>query len=168
MSARFFALANDVLCRVAFGRRFSEQGSQLPEVLKETQRLFAGFDVGEFFPELGWVNSVTGLKRRLERNLADLRAVCDEIIKEHEGRGEDNEGRLEREDFVDVLLRVQKSKDLEVPLTDDNLKALVLVFLFPLLAKLFNFCPAFYLEFFSPTLPISTNSIHKTNIWGFS
>ncbi|KAF2286557.1 hypothetical protein GH714_017643 [Hevea brasiliensis] len=29
--------------------------------------------------------------------------------------------------FVDVLLRVQKRKDLEVPITDDNLKALVLV-----------------------------------------
>ncbi|GKG31956.1 hypothetical protein Tco_0426906, partial [Tanacetum coccineum] len=31
-----------------------------------------------------------------------------------------------KEDFVDVLLRVQKQHDLEVPITDDNLKALVL------------------------------------------
>ncbi|KAL3511395.1 hypothetical protein ACH5RR_030796 [Cinchona calisaya] len=32
----------------------------------------------------------------------------------------------EKKDFVDVLLRVQKQDDLEVPITDNNLEALVL------------------------------------------
>ncbi|KAL5997305.1 hypothetical protein ACLOJK_008235 [Asimina triloba] len=129
MSERFFALANDVLCRVAFGRRFAEaaRGLNLNEVLAETQALLAGFSVGDFFPGLEWVNKVTGLKGRLERNLRDLRTVCDEIIKEHvSANGGDDDGSEMREDFVDVLLRVQKSSDLEVPITDDNLKALVL------------------------------------------
>ncbi|ONK57599.1 uncharacterized protein A4U43_C09F2140 [Asparagus officinalis] len=102
----------------------ADSSNRLPEVLEEAQRLFAGFDVGEFFPELGWVNSVTGLRRRLEKNLEDLRVVCDEIIREHEERGEEGKG----EDFVDVLLRVQRSGGLEVPLTADNLKAVVLFF----------------------------------------
>ncbi|MQM20937.1 hypothetical protein Taro_053967, partial [Colocasia esculenta] len=139
MSERFFKLANDVLCRVAFGRRFEkreEDGRKkkgLVEVLEETQRLFAGFDAGEFFPGLVGevVNAATGLRGRLERNLADLRAVCDEIIQEHGEAGGGGGGvggvREEREDFVDVLLRVQKGGGLEVPITDDNLKALVLV-----------------------------------------
>ena len=90
------------------------------DVLTETQALFAGFSIGDFFPEWKWLNTVTGLNRRLTKNLEELKTVCNEIIEEHV---KEKEG----EDFVDVLLRVQKRTDLEVPITDDNLKALVLV-----------------------------------------
>ncbi|PIA25186.1 hypothetical protein AQUCO_12300019v1 [Aquilegia coerulea] len=129
MSNRFFVLANDVLCRVAFGKRFIGDSNRLPEILTETQALFAGFSIGDFYPRLEWVNSISGLKRRLTKNLNDLRTVCDEIISEHiEKRNvtTDISSSGGQEDFVDVLLRVQKSGDLEVPITDDNLKALVL------------------------------------------
>lgn len=140
MSKRFFALANDVLCRVAFGRRFEngEQGGKmgLVEVLQESQRLFAGFDAGEFFPGIvgAVLNVATGLRRRLERNLADLRAVGDQIIRDHKRKGigaSGEGGEAEDEDFVDVLLRVQKGGGPELPITDDNLKALVMVRLTP-------------------------------------
>ncbi|KAL5997313.1 hypothetical protein ACLOJK_008243 [Asimina triloba] len=139
MSERFFALANDILCRVAFGRRFAEaagggeanQGLKLNKVLAETQALLAGFSVGDFFPGWEWMNRVSGLKGRLERNMRDLRIVCDEIIKEHvlgNNGGDDDDGsEMMKEDFVDVLLRVRKSGDLDLPITDDNLKAIVLV-----------------------------------------
>ncbi|XP_020106840.1 cytochrome P450 71A1-like [Ananas comosus] len=132
MSARLFGLANDVLCRVAFGRRFGGGGGgggeRLVEVLTEAQALFAGFTVGDFFPEIEWaISTATGLRRRMNRCLAGLRAVCDEIIADHkgEGGGAARDG-YSQEDFVDVLLRVQRSPELEVPITDDNLKALVL------------------------------------------
>uniref|UniRef100_A0A0D9XYC9 Cytochrome P450 n=1 Tax=Leersia perrieri TaxID=77586 RepID=A0A0D9XYC9_9ORYZ len=129
LSECFLNLANDVLCRVAFGRRFPHgEGDKLGAVLAEAQDLFAGFTIGDFFPELEPVAStVTGLRRRLKKCLADLREVCDEIVDEHISG--DNRHRIpgdRDEDFVDVLLRVQKSPDLEVPITDDNLKALVL------------------------------------------
>jgi cytochrome P450 len=133
LGEQFFGLANDILCRVAFGKRFKEESGErqkrhLVDVLTETQALFAGFCVGDFFPEWEWVNWVSGYKARLTRNLEDLRAVCEEIIKEHVD--EAGAGAVAgKEDFVDVLLRVQKRQDLEVPITDDNLKALVLVFL---------------------------------------
>ena len=91
------------------------------DVLTETQALFAGFSIGDFFPEWKWLNTVTGLNRRLTKNLEELKTVCNEIIEEH------LKEKKEGEDFVDVLLRVQKRTDLEVAITDDNLKALVLV-----------------------------------------
>lgn len=93
----------------------------------EAQDLFAGFTIGDFFPQLEPVAStVTGLRRRLKNCLADLREVCDEIVEEHINGTHKRVPGDRDEDFVDVLLRVQKSPDLEVPLTDDNLKALVL------------------------------------------
>ncbi|MCD7463725.1 hypothetical protein HAX54_051284 [Datura stramonium] len=63
------------------------------------------------------------MKRRLMNNLKDLRAVCEEIIQEHVER-RDEKG--DASDFVDVLLSVQKRDDLQVPITHDNLKALIL------------------------------------------
>ncbi|KAE8788947.1 cytochrome P450 71A1-like [Hordeum vulgare] len=128
LSECFLNLANDVLCRVAFGRRFPHgKDDKLAAVLAEAQDLFAGFTVGDFFPELEpFASTVTGLRRRLKSCLADLREVCDDIVEEHvSGKHQRLPGDRD-EDFVDVLLRVQKSPDLEVPLTDDNLKALVL------------------------------------------
>ncbi|KDP26737.1 hypothetical protein JCGZ_17895 [Jatropha curcas] len=126
MSKLLFNLANDILCRVAFGRRFIEEGKEgkMVNVLTETQALFAGFCIGDFFPDWEWVNSVSGYKKRLMKNLEDLRAVCDDIIEEHLKKKMESDD--EKEDFVDVLLRVQKREDLEVPISDDNLKALVL------------------------------------------
>ncbi|CAN0929288.1 Tryptamine 5-hydroxylase, partial [Linum grandiflorum] len=136
-----FTLANDVLCRVAFGKRFIERAAatttrqttrkkkkELVHVLTETQELFAGFCLDDFFP--GWervTNRVTGYRKRLMKNLDDLKEVCDEIIDEHLKKKDDLLGHDENfKDFVDVLLDVQKRDDLEVPITDDNLKALVL------------------------------------------
>ncbi|XP_002515012.2 tryptamine 5-hydroxylase [Ricinus communis] len=139
MSQMLFCLANDVLCKVAFGRRFMAEkdgkGKNLASVLMETQALFAGFCLGDFFPKWEWVNSMSGYRKRLLKNLKDLKEVCDEIIEEHLKKkkkkngtenADDDDDYNEKEDFVDVLLRVQKREDLEVPITDDNLKALVL------------------------------------------
>ncbi|VAI43182.1 unnamed protein product [Triticum turgidum subsp. durum] len=123
----------DADCRLH--RRHLEDGGscagfmddKLAAVLAEAQDLFAGFTIGDFFPELEpFASTVTGLRRRLKSCLADLREVCDDIVEEHvSGKHQRLPGDRD-EDFVDVLLRVQKSPDLEVPLTDDNLKALVL------------------------------------------
>ncbi|CAH9108473.1 unnamed protein product [Cuscuta europaea] len=142
MSELFFAMANNILCRIAFGKRFmSEHGGDgrekkdLVGVLTETQALLAGFCLGDFFPRWEWVNVVSGMKRRLMNNLRDLREVCNEIIDDHLRRAAD--GR--REDFVDVLLKVQKRNDLEVRITDDNLKALVMVHLY--LTQSPSICP---------------------------
>ncbi|KAI7727307.1 hypothetical protein M8C21_027579 [Ambrosia artemisiifolia] len=124
LSELLFRLANDMLCRVAFGKRFLlEESGTLARVVAETQALLAGFCIGDFYPELEWVNSVTGMKRRLMKNLKELSEVCDDIINEHLKKKKDETGK---EDFVDVLLRVQQQQDLEVPITIDNLKAIIL------------------------------------------
>lgn len=136
MSKILFRLANDILCRVAFGKRFIAEGSEegekshLVRVLTETQNLLAGFNVGDFFPRWEWVNWITGLEGRLQNNLVSLRGVCDEIIGDHVKKRETRimsfDADDDREDLLDVLISVQQ-EDLEVPITDDNLKALVLV-----------------------------------------
>lgn len=135
MSKLFFTLANDILCLAAFGMRYvNEEGKKsnnLASVFTESQELLSGFCIGDFFPEWGWLSSLSGFTRRLRKNTQDLTVAIDEIISEHLFRKQatDDSGSSLMDgdgDFIDVLLRVQQRDDLEVPITDDNLKALVL------------------------------------------
>ena len=65
MSQLFFTLANNDLYRVAFGKRFMDDSEgekkHMVDVLTETQALFAGFCIGDFFLDWKWLNSITGL-----------------------------------------------------------------------------------------------------------
>ncbi|KAL6650211.1 hypothetical protein ACP70R_009136 [Stipagrostis hirtigluma subsp. patula] len=128
LSECFVNLSNDVLFRVAFGRGFPHaKAAKVGAVFAEANELFAGFTIGDFFPELEpVVSTITGLRRRLNNCLADLCEFCDDIIDELINGKRERISVDSDEDFVDVLLRIQNSPDIEVPLTDDNIKALVL------------------------------------------
>ncbi|XP_059644095.1 cytochrome P450 71AP13-like [Cornus florida] len=119
--------ANDVLCRKAFGRDFSAGGEYdrlgFQKMLEEYQELLGGFSIGDFFPSMEFMHTLTGMKSRLQKTFRRFDQFFDEIIKEHQnpgGKKEDNK------DLVDVLLEIQRSEDIEMPLTMDNIKAIIL------------------------------------------
>lgn len=122
--------ANGVVCRATFGSDFTEGGEYdrhgFQKMLDEYQALLGGFDVGDFYPSLEWVNALTGMKRRLERTFERFDRFFDEIIEEHTKRRNRREEGEEQKDLVDVLLDIQKDGSLEIPLTMDNVKALIL------------------------------------------
>lgn len=119
--------ANNVLCRVAFGRDFSEGGDNqrfgFQKMLDEYQELLGGFSLGDFFPSLEFMHSLTGMKSRLEDTSQRFDQLIDQILNEHlaSDKVEEHKG------LVDVLLEVQKNDSGEMPLTTDNIKAIILV-----------------------------------------
>ncbi|XP_028797339.1 cytochrome P450 71D8-like [Neltuma alba] len=50
--------------------------------------------------------------------------VFDDIIGDHEEKEKNNVGEAEQ-DLVDVLLRIQKDNDFEIPLSLENIKAVL-------------------------------------------
>ncbi|KAL2346968.1 hypothetical protein Fmac_000968 [Flemingia macrophylla] len=118
--------ANDVLCRVAFGREFSEGGDYqrhgFQKMLDEYQELLGGFSVGDFFPALDFLHSLTGAKSRLQDTSGRFDQLFDQILNEHMSANKVEEHK----DLVDVLLEVQKNHSDEMPLTTDNIKAIIL------------------------------------------
>lgn len=120
--------ANDVLCRVAFGRDFTEGGDYdrhgFQKMLEEYQVLLGGFSVGDFFPSMEFLHTLTGMKSRLQNTFQRFDRFFDEVIQEHLNPKREKEGH---KDLVDVLLEIQKTGDGEMTLTLDNVKAIILV-----------------------------------------
>lgn len=124
--------ANGVLCRIVFGKDFSGGGRGggeydefgFKEMLDEYQELLGGFSLGDFFPSMEFLHSVTGHKARLNRAFERFDKLFSEVIEERMSRS-CREGQ--NRDFVDILLELQRSGDGEVPLTMDNVKAILLV-----------------------------------------
>ena len=87
---------------------------------------FTVFSFEDFFPYLGWIDYLTGIIASLKATLRALDALLDQVIKEHKILNVNDD----KEDFVHILLKLQKKGILEIALTQDNLKGVLLVSLF--------------------------------------
>ncbi|KAL6131507.1 hypothetical protein ACLB2K_069882 [Fragaria x ananassa] len=135
LSDLFSLLNNDVICRVAFGKKYSggnEGAMKFKKLLRELMELLSVFSVGDFIPWLSWINRFSGLDARVERVSKELDRFLDTIVEEHmvnlstDGDicGEEGE---DRQDFVDVLLEVHKNSTVSGSSIDrDGMKALIL------------------------------------------
>jgi len=115
------SLVSSIVMRTAFGKK-CEYEERLLCLLKEGAELAGGFDVADLFPSMKPLHLITGLKAKLEKMHEELDKILDNIISEH--RSKHREGDAE-ENLVDVLLRIQQSATLDIPVTMDNIKAII-------------------------------------------
>jgi hypothetical protein len=114
-------LVSTFVTRAAFGKK-SEYEDELLCLLKEGSEMTGGFDVADLFPSFKLIHFVTGMKTKLENMKMKLDKILVSIIKENQSNS-NHDG----ENLVDVLLRVQQSSNLDIPITDDNVKAVIWV-----------------------------------------
>ncbi|KAL7191865.1 hypothetical protein ACSBR2_023861 [Camellia fascicularis] len=133
LSEMLVSLMNGVVCRVALGRKHS--GRKFKELLGEVVELLGVFDLGGYIPWLAWVNSFNGLYKRVDRVATELDGFLESVVEEHmdlrrEKRGgerADHEGSIEIEqDFVDVLVDIQRDNKVGFSVDRDSSKALIL------------------------------------------
>ena len=120
--------ANDVICRVAYGRDFSTGGEYdrhgFQNMLEEFQILLGGISIGDFFPSMEFIHSLTGMKSRLQNVFQRFDKLFDQLLTEHQNPERE---KKEHKDLIDILLDMQKNDSDEMPLTTDNVKALIMV-----------------------------------------
>ncbi|KAJ6809689.1 premnaspirodiene oxygenase-like [Iris pallida] len=120
LSRRLLSLSNNIVFRAVMGKKCRNQ-ERFFVAMREVMNLVSGLVVGDLFPFLSFLDVVTGAKSKLKRLHEFLDRFFDEILREHESE-DDRE-----EDLVDVLLRHRESCELDVPLTTNNVKAVILV-----------------------------------------
>ncbi|CAO2042010.1 unnamed protein product [Urochloa humidicola] len=122
---RLFALTADVTMRAVVGGRFGRREEFL-RAIEEGGRLLIGFSVGDLFPSsrlLGFFSGTAGKVTEIHRKTFEL---MDCAIRQHEERRRAAmEEEKEEDDILGVLLRIHKEGGLEVPLTMDVVKSLI-------------------------------------------
>ncbi|KAK9119875.1 hypothetical protein Scep_017968 [Stephania cephalantha] len=125
LSEMLSSLSNNVVARCTFGSIYEgEDGNnRFGELAKRVMRLMGEFSVGDFFPSLGWMDVLTGLKGRLENASKELDVFFDRIIDEHLTMKSDSD---DHQLLIDRLILAQKDKTLDVKLQKDDLKAIMM------------------------------------------
>ncbi|KAI3982609.1 hypothetical protein MKX01_031348 [Papaver californicum] len=95
-----FSIINDVICK-------------LRGILQVTQDIVAGAATADIFPWMGWIHRFDGID-----------TVYESIIDEHL---EPHKPSPKFEDFVDVLLRLQKDPNQSISFCRDQIKGLLTV-----------------------------------------
>ncbi|XP_008779328.4 cytochrome P450 71A1-like [Phoenix dactylifera] len=132
LSKLISSLTYDVICRVAFGRKYSEkEGGEngVREMLREFTALLGTFPTRDFIPWLGWVDWLRGLDARVRNTSKQIDCLIEKVIEDH--LHVKNDGRdvyKDSGDFVDVLLSLDNDKDDSIgsSLGKDSIKALIM------------------------------------------
>ena len=74
-----------------------------------------------------WIDVLTRLIPSMKTTFQELDAFFDEVIEEHKTMKSSYENSNYKKDFMDILLQLQQNSMLEFELTDDNIKAILLV-----------------------------------------
>ncbi|KAK4386348.1 cytochrome [Sesamum angolense] len=97
------SLASNLICRVAFGRRYDED---------------------EFEKMSGWLDKVSGLLGRLRKNCKELDVFYEQLIDEHLDPARQKPAG--RQDIIDLMIQLKDQNASSLDLSWDHIKALLM------------------------------------------
>ncbi|TVU00037.1 hypothetical protein EJB05_54530, partial [Eragrostis curvula] len=126
VSERADVMVAEATVRAMMGDGFERRGEYL-DGIAEVRELFLGFDLGDLFPSSRLAGFVCGTARRAEAIRRKMFELMDCAIGQHQEQqirsatDDDDE-----EDFLEVLLRLQREGGYEIPLTMAGVKDIIL------------------------------------------
>ncbi|MCE5166723.1 hypothetical protein HAX54_025100 [Datura stramonium] len=127
MTEKIFRFTNCVTCRSAFGKICKDR-HEFITILKEVMLLGAGFFLADLFPSWKLLHNIGGEISRMVSAHKKVDAVMEDILNEHienKAAGKNGNGEFGDEDLVDVFLRVKENAELQFPITNDHIKAVL-------------------------------------------
>ncbi|KAK2999713.1 hypothetical protein RJ639_023811 [Escallonia herrerae] len=128
LSKKIFLLTCGITAKAAFGKKCDDQHTFV-SLVKQVVEMAAGFCVADMYPSAKFLQVISGLRARLEKVHMKVDKILENILNEHKERislaTKTGKVEVDDEDLVDVLLRFQKDGDIEFPLTDSNIKAVI-------------------------------------------
>ena len=98
--------------------------------MKKILELASGFNAPDLYPSLKFIASINGMKTTLKRLHQKMDNILQDIIDDHKMNmitTSITNAPSCKKDLVDVLLKLQKSSDLNFELTAKHVKAILLV-----------------------------------------
>ncbi|URE21942.1 cytochrome P450 [Musa troglodytarum] len=122
-------MSNAIISRAVIGPRSKHQETFIL-VAREVIDVLGGFYATDMFPSLKLLHVLLGAKFKLQRICRRLDKIFDDIVREHEVKAKMNKGRQVaevEEHNVDALLWLKDESELEVLMTMDGIKVVILV-----------------------------------------
>lgn len=128
LSNMLSSTSNNIVSRAALGRKYEVENGQndFGKVSREVMELLTAFSIGDFYPSMGWMDALIGLKAKIKKTFKVLDDLFDQVINEHQLLGGSNHYKSDKEDLVDVLLHLQKNDMVGINLSRDSIKAILL------------------------------------------
>ncbi|OEL16830.1 Premnaspirodiene oxygenase [Dichanthelium oligosanthes] len=117
-------IADSTVRAIIGSRRLKDRDAYL-RMLKGLFSIMPGMSLPDLFPSSRLAMLVSRAPARIQAYRRSMRQIMDGIIQEHRERAAGGDAE-EEEDFVDVLLRLQKEVDSQFPLTTENIKTVML------------------------------------------
>ncbi|KAK8942334.1 Cytochrome P450 71D7 [Platanthera zijinensis] len=121
------SMANNTISRTSFGMECAHQ-DKIFKAVKETFKYTSGLDLVDLYPSFNkFLGEITGLRRHLEKVHHVLDSTLNEIFEEHEDKynSRRSDEAVADEDLVDVLLRLNRSGELDASVKMENIKGVV-------------------------------------------
>lgn len=124
MSDMIVAASNNIVCRCLVGQKFhSADGKRsFGDLATQISAQTVAFSFGDFFPWLRWIDVVTGLISKMNATFREVDAFFDEVIAQHK---KEHGGKSEKKDFIDILHHLQEHGQLDMELSQFDLKAMI-------------------------------------------
>ncbi|KAL1222109.1 Cytochrome P450 71A25 [Cardamine amara subsp. amara] len=114
-------LTNNVICRVALGRKYGGK-TDFKKLTDRLSEMLGTFSVGSFIPWLAWIDWIRGWDSQLEKLAKELDAFFEKVLKDHEDSSIDRD----RTDVIDALLAVRRNKSAGFEIDRVSIKAITL------------------------------------------
>ncbi|XP_018678388.2 cytochrome P450 71A1-like [Musa acuminata AAA Group] len=126
LSEVLYEYANATAYHAAAGKETKEgrTAARYRAVVDDGSVLLGGFQVADAFPALGWLSAITGTDAKLDRIGRRIDEFLSGILQEHIERAE--QGFNRNEDFVDVLLSLQRDDAGDLGLAEIDIKAITM------------------------------------------
>ncbi|KAH6770434.1 hypothetical protein C2S52_015237 [Perilla frutescens var. hirtella] len=129
MSEIAIVLSSSLICRIAFGKKYDEHGSErrrFDQLIQDVEMIAVGFYMSDYFPALSWVDKLTGLIDKVNATCKKLDLFYQELIDEHM-----DQSRVkmidEEDDILDILIKLKEEHmSSSFDLTWDHIKALLM------------------------------------------
>ncbi|XWS51318.1 hypothetical protein CRYUN_Cryun12cG0166700 [Craigia yunnanensis] len=121
------AVSNNIVSRCVLSRKSEEEdgSSKFGHLSRRVMVLFTSFCVGDMFPYLRLLDVLTGFIPSLKAVSGEIDIFLDQIIEEHRAL-ESQDEITDKKDFVSIILQLQKDGMLDMELTQENIKAILL------------------------------------------
>lgn len=132
LSEMLIAASNNIVSRCVLGQKYDTPvgSGSFGELGRKMMKQLAAFSVGDFFPSLGWIDILTGQISEFKATFCALDSFFDQVIADHKRMKKSEDGQSDKKDFVEILLQVQDGAKYDFPLTNDNIKAILMVCFF--------------------------------------